>query len=138
MGLLSVLSAFLLLAVTGAVHGQWGDKAEDNFNEVHDTAKMAVGVIIAIVIAALVTPCIIACCICACINASNGRRAQAGMVHQPPQLQPQTGGQVTMQVTAGYNPGYNGFPAQQPQTAPGVQYPPPYPGAPQPCLASKG
>ena len=134
---MSLLSPLLLLAVTGAVHAdksRWSDNAQDNFDKVHKTASMTIGVILAIVIASLTTPCIIACCIWGIIAyCIKGRRA--GVVHQPPQLQPQTGGQVTMQVTAGYNPGYNGFPAQQPQTVPGAQYPPPYPGAPQPCLA---
>ena len=122
---LSLPSAFLLLAVTGAVHGQWGDKAEDNFNEVHDTAKMAAGVIIAIVIAALVTPCIIACCICACINALNGRKKNEGVIHPPAQPQQQTGGHglLTPQYQqASFNPGY---PAQHTQTF--TASPGPYP-----------
>ena len=114
------LSAFLLLAVTGAVHH--GDKAEDNFNEVHDTAKMAVGVIIAIVLAALVAPYVIACCICACINAFNGRKKNEGVIHLPQQ---QTGGHglLTPQYQqASFNPGY---PAQHTQTF--TASPGPYP-----------
>ena len=125
---MSLLSPLLLLAVTGAVHAdrsRWGDNAQDNFDKVHETAQMTLGVIFSIVIASLVAPCIIACCICACINAFNGRKKNEGVIHQPAQPQQQTGGHglLTPQYQqASFNPGY---PAQHTQTF--TASPGPYP-----------